>query len=174
MLSHSDIQHILPHRYPLLLLDSVYALIPEKSIVARKCVTANESCYAYIPENAENEAWAYPLSLIVESFGQAGAVLWMHSISLAGSKLQKLQGTLVFTVARNCFFEKDVFPGDVMEHRVKFDRVVANSAIFNGEVWVKEQRVVRIEWIMATVVEPDYSILRQIKETKKDASSHTS
>jgi 3-hydroxyacyl-[acyl-carrier-protein] dehydratase len=152
MLNHSDIQNILPHRYPLLLLDSVDTLVPEKSIVARKCVTANEFCYVYIPEDAENAAWAYPSSLIIESFGQAGAVLWMQSVSLAGSKLQ---GTLVFTVARDCFFEKDVFPGDVMEHRVKFDRVVANSAIFNGEVWVKEKRVARIEWIMATVVQPD-------------------
>jgi 3-hydroxyacyl-[acyl-carrier-protein] dehydratase len=164
MLNHSEIQHILPHRYPLLLLDSVCTLVPGNSIVAIKCVTANESCYAYIAENAENDAWAYPLSLIVESFGQAGAVLWMQSVSLAESKLQ---GTLVFTVARDCFFERDVFPGDVMEHRVKFDRVVANSAIFNGEVWVKEQRIARIEWIMATVVKPDCSILRQIEETEK-------
>ena len=157
MLSHSDIQHILPHRYPLLLLDYIYTLVPGKSIVARKCVTANEPCYAYIPENAENDAWAYPVSLIVESFGQAGAVLWMQSAPLAGSDLQ---GTLVFTVAKDCFFERDVFPGDVMEHRVKFDHVVANSAILNGEVWVKEQRVARIEWIMATVVKPDHSIPR--------------
>lgn len=152
MLNHSDIQHILPHRYPLLLLDCVGTLVHGESIVARKCVTANESCYAYIPENAENDDWAYPVSLIVESFGQAGAVLWMQSASLAGSELQ---GTLVFTVARDCFFERDVFPGDVIEHRVKFDRTVANSAIFNGEVWVKEQRVARIEWIMATIVKPD-------------------
>jgi hypothetical protein len=54
-----------------------------------------------------------------------------------------------------------------MEHRVNFDRVVANSAIFNGEVWVKEQRIARIEWIMATIVKPDRSTLRQIEETEK-------
>ncbi len=156
LLTYADIQRIMPHRYPMLLVDAVYSLEPNTSIVAIKCVTANEPCYTGLPNDVDVRRLAYPYSLIIESLGQAGGILWIYSARLAG---RDIDGVLMFVSARDCFFESDVLPGDVMEHRVRLERVVADAVFLSGETWVGRRRVARMEELMA-VARPAHVLKR--------------
>src|SRR4051794_29162184 len=70
-LTITEIQAILPHRYPLLLIDRILEIEPKKRIVAIKNVTANEQFFnGHFPN--------YPIMpgvLIVEAMAQAGGAL---------------------------------------------------------------------------------------------------
>jgi 3-hydroxyacyl-[acyl-carrier-protein] dehydratase len=157
VLHFTDIQGILPHRYPMLLVDAVCLLEPDVSIVAIKCVTGNESCYAGLPNDTDMRRLAYPYSLIIESCGQAGGVLWIVSARLAG---RDVKGLPVFVSAKECFFESDALPGDVMEHRVRLERVIADTIFMSGETWVGKRRIARMGWLTA-VARPAESLIEQ-------------
>jgi 3-hydroxyacyl-[acyl-carrier-protein] dehydratase len=154
LFGYAEIQSILPHRYPMLMVDAVLSLEPQRSIVAIKCVTGNEPCYARLPEDSTRQRSAYPVSLIVESFSQAGAILWMKSAPTQGSS-----GVLMFGVARDCVFERDVFPGDTMQHRVRLERAIADSLFLSGETWVGDRRIARLGWLVA-VARPAETLAR--------------
>src|SRR4051812_50212664 len=79
----------LPHRYPMLLVDRVESLDPEKRIVAIKAVTVNEGFFqGHFPDRP-----IMPGVLIVEALAQAAGVLAVESLGLAGS------GKLVYFIA---------------------------------------------------------------------------
>ncbi|HLF10137.1 MAG TPA: 3-hydroxyacyl-ACP dehydratase FabZ [Gammaproteobacteria bacterium] len=75
-----DIEAILkrlPHRYPFLMVDRVLSVIPGKSIVAVKNVTANEAYFAgHFPGHP-----VMPGVLVLEALAQAGGVLAWESVS---------------------------------------------------------------------------------------------
>src|SRR3954452_22709759 len=79
-----DIQRImaaLPHRYPMLLVDRVESVDPEKGIVAIKAVTINEPFFqGHFPGRP-----IMPGGLIVEALPQAAGVLVVEALGLAGS-----------------------------------------------------------------------------------------
>ena len=71
-----QIQAILPHRYPFLLIDRVVEMEPRKRIVALKNVTINEPFFAgHFPGSP-----IMPGVLQVEAMAQAGAVLLLTEI----------------------------------------------------------------------------------------------
>jgi 3-hydroxyacyl-[acyl-carrier-protein] dehydratase len=142
--SYAQIQEMLPHRYPMLMVDSVLSLEPRQSIVATKCVTGNEPCYAAMSAIRSCRQTAYPVSLIIESFSQAGVILWMQS-----APAQCAGSVLMFGLAKDCDFDGDVFPGDTMQHRVNLDSTKGDNLFFSGETWVAERRVARLGWLMA-------------------------
>ncbi len=144
LFSYADIQSMLPHRYPMLMIDAVLALEPRHSIIAVKCVTGNEPCYARLPEEPTERQVAYPRCLIVESFSQAGVILWKQSASP-----DEADNVLMFGVARDCEFERDVFPGDTMQHRVNLERALGDSLFLSGETWVGDHRIARFGWLAA-------------------------
>src|ERR1700730_7738619 len=144
LFGYSAIQAMLTHRYSNRPSDAVLSLEPRHSIVAIKCVTGNEPCYAALPNGPTRRQMAYPVSLIVESFSQAGVILWMRSVPTQGTG-----GVLMFGVAKDCVFERDVFPGDTMQHCVTLERAIADALIFSGETWVGNQRIARFGWLVA-------------------------
>ncbi len=147
VLDYKDIREILPHRYPMLLVDGVLSLEPNISIVAIKCVTGSELCYARLPEQIDTSSVAYPYSLILESFGQTGAILCRQSIpSATGEDVLMLSSSI-----KDCIFEAAVFPGDTMEHRVHLEKVIGDNAFLSGETWVEQQRIVRIESLVVAL-----------------------
>src|SRR5437764_4707696 len=71
----------LPHRYPMLLVDRVESLDPEKGIVAIKAVTINEPFFqGHFPARP-----IMPGVLIVEALAQAAGVLAVEALGLAGT-----------------------------------------------------------------------------------------
>jgi 3-hydroxyacyl-[acyl-carrier-protein] dehydratase len=103
MLNIQDIERIIPHRYPFLLVDRVVEMEPGKRIVAIKNVTANEWFFqGHFP--------GYPIMpgvLIVEALAQAGAVLLLSDESTRGQ-------IPLFAGIEKCRFRQQVVPGDTL------------------------------------------------------------
>ena len=104
MLNNIEIQNILPHRYPFLLVDKVIELEEGKSVKGIKNVTINEPFFqGHFPGNP-----IMPGVLICEALAQVGAVLLL-SLSENKGKLG------VFTGINNFKFRRQVVPGDTLE-----------------------------------------------------------
>lgn len=126
MLEQPEIRSLLRQRSPMLLLDRVVSVNPPESIVALKAVTISEPCYARLGEDLGIAAFAYPLALTIESFGQAVSILWAlsgYGTENAVPLLAGLRDVVVHSSAR---------PGDVLEHRVRLDHASAASWSFSG------------------------------------------
>lgn len=102
MLDNKQIQQIIPHRYPFLLVDKVLELTEEK-VVGIKNVTVNEPFFqGHFPSNP-----IMPGVLIVEALAQVGAVLALS--------MEENKGKLaVFTGMNNFKFRRQVKPGDTL------------------------------------------------------------
>ena len=103
MLNNIDIQKILPHRYPILLVDKVLELEEGKRAVGIKNVTANEPFFqGHFPGNP-----IMPGVLITESLAQVGSVMLLS--------MPENKGKLgVFTGINNFKFRRQVAPGDTL------------------------------------------------------------
>ncbi len=103
-----QIQAILPHRYPFLLIDRVVEIERKKKIIALKNVTINEPFFSgHFPG-----APIMPGVLIVEAMAQAGATLLLTEIEDRESQL------VVFTGIERARFRRPVVPGDQLRIEV--------------------------------------------------------
>ena len=108
-----QIQKLLPHRYPFLLLDRVTDCRPGVSVTAIKNVTANEPFFqGHFPD------WPImPGVLIIEAMAQAGGILYYLSAEAIGS------GQLFYLVAVDeARFRRPVSPGDQLKIEVRVAR----------------------------------------------------
>jgi 3-hydroxyacyl-[acyl-carrier-protein] dehydratase len=101
-LSRAEIEQILPHRDPFLLLDEVLELEPGARVVARKTVTEKD-CEGHFPGNP-----IMPGVLMVEALAQAGAVAVL-------SEPENLGKLALFAGIDDVRFKRVVRPGDVLE-----------------------------------------------------------
>jgi len=100
-----EIQEILPHRFPFLLIDRVTAAEPGKSLTAIKNVTFNEQFFqGHFPESP-----VMPGVLIVEAMAQACGVLAVLS---QGSTKRREGEITLFAGLDNVRFKRQVVPGD--------------------------------------------------------------
>jgi 3-hydroxyacyl-[acyl-carrier-protein] dehydratase len=155
-LTHEQIKQILPHRYPMLLVDSVRSVQLGERIVALKAVAGNEPCYAALQDHGSPARAAYPASLILESFCQAAAILWL--LSVAGGEEKADPIAVILGSVTNVQFESDVFPGELMEHRGRIDRRIGQTTLLSGETWVSDRLIMRVEQV--TAVAQPASLLR--------------
>lgn len=99
-----QIQEILPHRYPFLLIDRVTDMEQGKWARAVKCVTANEPFFqGHFPGRP-----IMPGVLIMEALAQTGAAAILSEEENRGR-------LVVFGGIKNCRFKRQVTPGDVLE-----------------------------------------------------------
>jgi 3-hydroxyacyl-[acyl-carrier-protein] dehydratase len=117
----------LPHRYPMLLVDRVESLDPEKGIVAIKAVTINEPFFqGHFPARP-----IMPGVLIIEALAQAAGVLAVEALGLAGS------GKLVYFMAiEGAKFRQPVEPGVLLRLEVEFVQKRASVCKFAGRASV--------------------------------------
>ena len=117
----------LPHRYPMLLVDRVESLDPDKGIVAVKAVTINEPFFqGHFPARP-----IMPGVLIVEALAQAAGVLAVEALGLAGS------GKLVYFMAiEGAKFRQPVEPGVLLKLEVEFIQKRATVCKFAGRASV--------------------------------------
>src|ERR1700682_4989414 len=104
-----DILKILPHRYPLLLIDRVLELKRKKRMVAIKTVTINEPFFCgHFPGLP-----IMPGVLIIEAMAQAGGALLLTEVEDRSDKV------ILFTGIERAKFRHPVSPGDQLRLEVK-------------------------------------------------------
>lgn len=112
MLGSREIQQIIPHRWPFLLVDKVVELQPGEGAIGIKNVTAGELCFqGHFPDYP-----IFPGVLIIEALAQVGAV--------AVLSVPENKGRIVLFAGVDKFrFRGPVFPGDSLRLEVKFTKM---------------------------------------------------
>ncbi len=144
MLTITDIMKILPHRYPMLLVDRVLEIDPGKRIVGLKNVTANEQFFqGHFPG-----APVMPGVLIVEAMAQCAAVLILRDIPNREEKL------FLFGGVDKARFRKPVVPGDQLRLECEVIQRRSNSVKIHGTATVNGELVAEAEMLSVMVERP--------------------
>jgi 3-hydroxyacyl-[acyl-carrier-protein] dehydratase len=152
----ADISRILPHGRAMTLVDRAECGESGTSIVGLKAITATDACYVAVARDAPLPLWAYPTSLLVESFGQTAALLWLRNRNMSVGDQQ----VLMFVSARDITIEGTAFPGDVLRHCATMDKGLDETLIVSGETRVGDRRVATFGSMIA-VVRPRSSVLNR-------------
>ncbi len=138
------VMSVLPHRYPMLLVDRVEELILGEKICAIKAVTINEGFFqGHFPGRP-----IMPGVMIIEALAQAAGVLAMESFGLAGS------GKLVYFMAiDNAKFRNPVEPGCLLQLNVQFTHKKPRVCKFTGQAMVGDKLAAECEF-MAMIADP--------------------
>ncbi len=131
MIDIVEIQKILPHRYPFLLIDRVTELEPAKHIVAYKNVTIGEPVFqGHFPGHP-----IYPGVMIIEGMAQAGGVLAFKSMS--DEHQANIEHKVVYFLSlEGGKFSPPIRPGDRLEYRLEVLKHKGNIWVLKGEAYV--------------------------------------
>ncbi len=136
------IERIMPHRYPMLLVDRILLLEERKRVVGLKNVTVNEPFFAgHFPGHP-----IMPAVLIIEAMAQAGGVLLLHTVEDPDSKL------VYFMAIDNAKFRRPVLPGDQLIFDLEMVRFKGSICKMTGRCFVRGQLVAEAD-LMSIVVD---------------------
>ncbi|HYG73781.1 MAG TPA: 3-hydroxyacyl-ACP dehydratase FabZ [Planctomycetota bacterium] len=122
----NEIKTILPHRYPMLLVDRVIEMEPGKRVVGIKNVSANESFFmGHFPAEP-----IMPGVLILEALAQLSCVLVLRDLNVQGC-------IALFTGADNVAFRRKVVPGDQLRLEAEVDKIRAPFGRMNAKATVE-------------------------------------
>ena len=142
LLDVNQIQQIIPHRYPFLLVDAVLELEPGKRIVGIKNVTINEPFFAgHFPGTP-----VMPGVLIVEAMAQVGAILVLKELPDREKKL------LYFAGIDQVRFRQPVIPGNQLKLVVEILKLRPRYGKLKGEAYVGETLVAEAE-VLSSIVD---------------------
>jgi len=130
-----DIEKIvkmIPHRYPMLLIDKVVDIVIDQSAIGIKNVTANENFFTgHFPSKM-----VMPGVLMIESMAQTCAVLVIETLG------KKSEGSLVYFMSVDGGkFRKPVVPGDQLKFHVNKIRNRSNVWKFKCKGYVEDELV---------------------------------
>src|SRR3954466_14607334 len=139
----SEIQRILPHRYPFLFVDRIVELEPLRRAVGVKLVTINEPFFqGHFPGYA-----VMPGVLIVEAMAQVGGV----AVISAPENRDKLA---LFAGIDNVRFKRQVRPGDTLRIEVQINQIRRGVGAGSGTATVNGELACRGEILFALVDKP--------------------
>ncbi|AFZ82731.1 3-hydroxyacyl-ACP dehydratase FabZ [Candidatus Kinetoplastidibacterium crithidiae] len=142
-LNIKEIMELLPHRYPILLVDRVLEMIPGKSIVAIKNVSINEPFF----EGHFPHLPIMPGVLIIEALAQAAAIFSFgnksHDIEFKNNTAYYLVGI------ENTRFRRPVVPGDQLRLEVFADRLGTSISKYKAKALVDNQVVAQTDLMCA-------------------------
>jgi UDP-3-O-[3-hydroxymyristoyl] N-acetylglucosamine deacetylase/3-hydroxyacyl-[acyl-carrier-protein] dehydratase len=142
VLDAARIMQLLPHRYPMLLVDRVTELEKGKRIVGLKNVTVNEPFFqGHYPGHP-----IMPGVLIVEAMAQVGGLLLMDELGNTGDKV------VYFMTIDNVKFRRPVVPGDTLVFEVEVLQLRRGVCKMRGEGKVEGKLVAEAEF-MASIVD---------------------
>lgn len=128
----TEILKLIPHRYPMLLVDRILEYVPGKSIVGVKNVTFNEPQFmGHFPDFP-----VMPGVLIVEAMAQVSAVLVAKTMNVNSQ-----EKTVFFMSIENTKFRQIVQPGDVMHIYAKVEQNRGYVWKFSAEAKVEGKLV---------------------------------
>ena len=130
MMENKEIQSILPHRYPFLLVDRIVELEPGKRGVGIKNLTGNEWCL--------NGGQAYPPTLLLESLAQVGGVV------LGSKAREENPGSRFFGLfagVSDFQFQRSPVVGEPVTLRVELGQSLASIYRFQCEVQVGGEKI---------------------------------
>lgn len=134
----NDIQKIIPHRYPFLLVDTIEEIIDDTTIIGKKCVSANEMQFmGHFPQKH-----VMPGVLMIEALAQTGAVLLLSKEENRG-KIAVLAGV------NKIRFKRQVIPGDTLTLKVELTKMKAGIGFANATALVGDEVAVKGEIMFA-------------------------
>ena len=133
-----DIRRVMaaiPHRYPMLLVDRVEEIIPDRSITAIKAVSINEGFFnGHFPGRP-----IMPGVLIIEAMAQAGCIYFYYSKNMQGKEL------LYYLAKVEAKFIAPVIPGDQLRIEVSTVKLMSKVGFLNCKAFVKDKLVAEAE-----------------------------
>lgn len=134
----NDIQNIIPHRYPMLLIDKIIELQEGQRAVGVKNLTMNEEFFqGHFPENP-----VMPGVLIVEALAQTGAVAILS--------LEKFKNkTVYFGGIKSARFKRKVIPGDTLKLITEITKMKTTFGIGSAIAYVDDEVACEAELIFA-------------------------
>lgn len=125
-----EIMQLIPHRYPMLLIDKLEIVEPGQKAVGIKNVSLNEWYFeGHFPGRP-----IMPGVLIVEAMAQSAAALVMKSLQLEG--LDPASKLVYFMAIEEAKFRRPVVPGDVLRLVVEKEKSRGNVWRFKGQGFV--------------------------------------
>jgi 3-hydroxyacyl-[acyl-carrier-protein] dehydratase len=132
-----EIERLIPHRFPFLLVDRCFDYVEGKSIRAIKCVTANEPFFqGHFPGRP-----LMPGVLQIEAMAQASAVLMSKTLNV-----DPMVSGIMFMSVEEAKFRKPVRPGDVLSMSIEVLMGRRNIYKFSGRAEIDGQLACEASW----------------------------
>jgi UDP-3-O-[3-hydroxymyristoyl] N-acetylglucosamine deacetylase/3-hydroxyacyl-[acyl-carrier-protein] dehydratase len=136
------IERIMPHRYPMLLVDRILLLEERRRVVGIKNVTVNEPFFVgHFPGHP-----IMPAVLILEAMAQVGGILLLNTVENPESKL------VYFMAIDKAKFRRPVRPGDQLVFDLDLVRLKGKICQMNGKAFVRGALVAEAE-LLSTIVD---------------------
>ena len=130
MLDIMQIQEILPHRYPMLLVDRITEMELRQSIKGFKNVSISEPAFqGHFPGHP-----IYPGVLILEGMAQCGGVLALKSSDLTDEEMKNK--VIYFMSIDKAKFRTPVRPGDRLDYELEVIKMKSSLMVLKGQAFV--------------------------------------